>query len=74
MKPYKITVEVDDRLLHFSQEEAIDYVFNRLTGGNFFSDVMVHSPSSKGLLWRGTIRCMPPKELKEDGWKPCDTE
>ena len=72
MKPYKITIEVDDRLLPFSQEEAVNYIFHRLTGGNFFSDITVSSPTSDGLLWMGTIRCMPPKELV-DG-KLCDTE
>ena len=72
MKPYKITVEVDDRLLPFSREEAVNYIFHRLTGGNFFSDITVSSDYNDSLLWRGTIRCMPPKQL-EDG-KPCDTE
>lgn len=72
MKPYKIIIEVDDRLLHFSQEEAVNYIFHRLTGGNFFSDLTVSSSTPNGLLWRGTIRCMPPKKI-EDG-KPCDTE
>lgn len=60
MKPYDIIVRVDDRLMPLSQREAVDFIFERLTGGNFFSDVEVISESFDGLMWRGTIRCMPP--------------